>query len=114
VDSVDSGAVKNEKVTQYKVKDKDGNIHTEKVVFDKDKEKVVKRTMNGKEVKDEAPKSIQYHPGNGEYFLIGKIENLNNTMQKILKQLVEMNYYICKAYGDDDDRERVEKALSDG
>lgn len=117
--SLESGVANNTKVTEYKVKDKEGNLHSERFVLDKDKNEVVSHTYNGKEVEKEAknleaPKRIPYNPGNGEFFIINKIDQMNNTLEKVLLQLTEMNYYLCKAHGDDSDKERIERLLSDG
>ena len=117
--SVDSGSVKNEKTTHYTYKMPDGTPMTEKIVLDKDKNKVVEHKVNGEDVKktetDTKPKETEkfyYQPGNGEQFVIRKIDELNKTMTNIFNQLKEMNYYLCKAHGDDSDIERIKDLLN--
>ena len=50
-------------------------------------------------------------PGNGEYFAILKLDEINNNLKNILNQLVEINYYLAKAHGDETDVSRVKKLL---
>ncbi len=121
--SVESGQVANKKVTEYKVKDENGKIHSERVEYDKDKKEVIRRTLNGKEVekvKKEEEKEVNPVPyipdskGNGELFIINRLDMLFSSLKLILNQLTEMNYYICKAYGDETDIERINKLINNG
>lgn len=111
---LESGNVKNEKRTTYKVTDEEGKQHVEEVILNKDTGEVT-RKLDGKEVEEpkkqeeqkKQPAVLRYSPSNADFIMIKQLEMLINQQK-------EISYYLRKLAADKLDDEELLKELKDG
>ena len=102
---LESGEVDNKTVNTYTVSKNDGTKMVEQVIVNKD-DKKVSRKLDNKDVSVSDERMI-YQAGNAEIMNIILLKN-------ILKQLIEMNYYLRLQVQDKIVDEKVKEAIKNG
>ena len=109
---VESGKTQDRRETTRSYKDQDGVTHTEQIIKDTKTGETISHNVDGVPIKKKEAQGLNYHPGNGEQCIMVMLDAMVHSLNRINKQLLEMNYYMAKTMGDDSDRKRVEAVFS--